>query len=136
HVYRTFGRTHAAQVANVISYRPKSAVRDAARALGYDVGQADAWSKSIERWGSLRGRDPSSPAADRAAKERALAAKSSGSPDPAVPWTTTRTARKDAATARLWGSRDWSPDLTGRGARVVDPLAVDEGDVLRADDTQ
>ncbi|SMF21653.1 error-prone DNA polymerase [Cellulosimicrobium cellulans J1] len=135
HVYRTFGRTHAAQVANVISYRPKSAVRDAARALGYDVGQADAWSKSIERWGSLRGPDPSSPAADRAAKERALAAKSSGSPDPAVPWTTTRTARKDAATARLWGSRDWSPDLTGRGARVVDPLAVDEGDVLRADDT-
>ncbi|WP_336726690.1 error-prone DNA polymerase [Cellulosimicrobium cellulans] len=127
HVYGTFGRTHAAQVANVISYRPKSAVRDAARALGYDVGQADAWSKSIERWGSLRGPDPSSPAADRKAKERALAAKTA---EPA-----TRTARKDAATARLWGSRDWSPDLSGRGGRVVDPLAVDEGEVLRADDT-
>lgn len=55
HVYERFGRRHAAQVANVISYRPKSAVRDAARALGYDVGQQDAWSKSIERWGSLRG---------------------------------------------------------------------------------
>ncbi|KLN33275.1 DNA polymerase III subunit alpha [Cellulosimicrobium funkei] len=127
HVYGKFGRTHAAQVANVISYRPKSAVRDAARALGYDVGQADAWSKSIERWGSLRGPDPSSPAADRKAKERALAAKTA---EPA-----TRTARKDAATARLWGSRDWSPDLSGRGGRVVDPLAVDEGEVLRADDT-
>ncbi|KZM77260.1 error-prone DNA polymerase [Cellulosimicrobium sp. I38E] len=127
HVYGKFGRTHAAQVANVISYRPKSAVRDAARALGYDVGQADAWSKSIERWGSLRGPDPSSPAADRKAKERALAAKTA---EPA-----TRTARKDAATARLWGSRDWSPDLSGRGTRVVDPLAVDEGEVLRADDT-
>ncbi|MFF2830207.1 error-prone DNA polymerase [Cellulosimicrobium cellulans] len=127
HVYAKFGRTHAAQVANVISYRPKSAVRDAARALGYDVGQADAWSKSIERWGSLRGPDPSSPAADRKAKERALAAKTA---EPA-----TRTARKDAATARLWGSRDWSPDLSGRGGRVVDPLAVDEGEVLRADDT-
>src|SRR5690606_14719650 len=25
-----------------------------ARALGHDVGQQDAWSKSIERWGSLR----------------------------------------------------------------------------------
>ncbi len=135
HVYETFGRTHAAQVANVISYRPKSAVRDAARALGYDVGQADAWSKSIERWGSLRGPDPSSPAADRAAKERAIAAKTPGSTGPAAPRVTTRTARKDAATSRLWGSRDWSPDLTGRGARVVDPLAVDEGDVLRADDT-
>ncbi|MFJ1511976.1 error-prone DNA polymerase [Cellulosimicrobium funkei] len=135
HVYATFGRTHAAQVANVISYRPKSAVRDAARALGYDVGQADAWSKSIERWGSLRGPDPSSPAADRAAKERAIAAKTPGSTGVGVPRVTTRTARKDAATSRLWGSRDWSPDLTGRGARVVDPLAVDEGDVLRADDT-
>ncbi|WP_125776531.1 error-prone DNA polymerase [Antribacter gilvus] len=65
HVYERFGRTHAAQVANVISYRPKSAVRDAARALGHDVGQQDAWSKSIERWGSLRGPDPSSPSVDR-----------------------------------------------------------------------
>ncbi|HWS57908.1 MAG TPA: error-prone DNA polymerase [Actinotalea sp.] len=55
YVYERFGRRHAAQVANVISYRPRSAVRDAARALGYDVGQQDAWSKSIERWGSLRG---------------------------------------------------------------------------------
>ncbi|WP_123918070.1 error-prone DNA polymerase [Georgenia muralis] len=53
-VYDRYGRTRAAQVANVISYRPRSAVRDAARALGYDVGQQDAWSKSIERWGSLR----------------------------------------------------------------------------------
>ncbi|MFC7023145.1 error-prone DNA polymerase [Promicromonospora thailandica] len=63
HVYETFGRTHAAQVANVISYRPRSAVRDAARALGYDVGQQDAWSRSIERWGSLKPRAaaPSSP---------------------------------------------------------------------------
>ncbi len=55
YVYATHGRAHAAQVANVISYRPRSAVRDAARALGYDVGQQDAWSTSIERWGSLRG---------------------------------------------------------------------------------
>src|SRR5665647_1035611 len=45
YVYSRFGRRHAAQVANVISYRPRSAVRDAARALGYDVGQQDAWSK-------------------------------------------------------------------------------------------
>jgi error-prone DNA polymerase len=61
YVYTRFGRRHAAQVANVISYRPRSAVRDAARALGYDVGQQDAWSKSIERWGSLRGPEPDSP---------------------------------------------------------------------------
>lgn len=60
YVYERFGRRHAAQVANVISYRPKSAVRDAARALGYDVGQQDAWSKGIERWGSLRESTPGS----------------------------------------------------------------------------
>ena len=60
YVYERHGREHAAQVANVISYRPRSAVRDAARALGYDTGQQDAWSTSIERWGSLRGpRTPS-----------------------------------------------------------------------------
>lgn len=52
-VYRKYGRTHAAQVANVISYRPKSAVRDVARALGHSPGQQDAWSKEVEHRGSL-----------------------------------------------------------------------------------
>ncbi|MCB2175070.1 MAG: PHP domain-containing protein [Actinomycetales bacterium] len=60
YVYERFDRRHAAQVANVISYRPRSAVRDAARALGYDAGQQDAWSKSVERWGSLKGPEPAS----------------------------------------------------------------------------
>ncbi|WP_430866880.1 error-prone DNA polymerase [Demequina aurantiaca] len=54
YVFRRFGRINAAMVANVIQYRPRSAVRDAAKALGYDVGQQDAWSKSIDRWGDLR----------------------------------------------------------------------------------
>ena len=49
YVYRRHGREHAAQVANVISYRPKSAIRDVARALGYDAGQQDAWSGAVER---------------------------------------------------------------------------------------
>jgi error-prone DNA polymerase len=49
YVYAKHDREHAAQVANVISYRPKSAVRDVARALGYSPGQQDAWSKDIER---------------------------------------------------------------------------------------
>jgi error-prone DNA polymerase len=49
HVYEMHGREHAAQVANVITYRPKSAVRDIAKALGYSMGQQDAWSKEIER---------------------------------------------------------------------------------------
>jgi error-prone DNA polymerase len=49
YVYELHGREHAAQVANVITYRPKSAVRDIAKALGYSQGQQDAWSKEIER---------------------------------------------------------------------------------------
>ncbi|MBB5831463.1 error-prone DNA polymerase [Brachybacterium aquaticum] len=49
HVYARYGRENAAQVANVITYRAKLAVRDAARALGYDPGAQDAFSKRIER---------------------------------------------------------------------------------------
>ncbi|MEJ2854641.1 MULTISPECIES: error-prone DNA polymerase [unclassified Saccharothrix] len=54
YVYGKYGRRHAAQVANVISYRARSAIRDVARALGHSVGQQDAWSKQIDRWGPLR----------------------------------------------------------------------------------
>ncbi len=50
HVYEMHGRRHAAQVANVITYRPRSAVRDVAKALGYSAGQQDAWSKKVERY--------------------------------------------------------------------------------------
>ncbi|RMI31780.1 error-prone DNA polymerase [Nocardia stercoris] len=50
HVYAKYGREFAAQVANVITYRGKSAVRDAARALGFSPGQQDAWSKQVSRW--------------------------------------------------------------------------------------
>ena len=52
-VYRRYGRHNAAQVANVISYRPKSAVRDMAKALGYSTGQQDAWSKQIDAFGAM-----------------------------------------------------------------------------------
>ena len=52
-VYRRYGRRNAAQVANVISYRPKSSVRDMAKALGYSTGQQDAWSKQIDTWGEV-----------------------------------------------------------------------------------
>ena len=52
-VYDTYGRHNAAQVANVISYRPKMAVRDAAKALGHSTGQQDAWSKQINSWTTI-----------------------------------------------------------------------------------
>ena len=50
YVYDRYGRDYAAQVANVITYRSRSAVRDVARALGFSQGQQDAWSKRIDRW--------------------------------------------------------------------------------------
>ncbi|MDN4596106.1 error-prone DNA polymerase [Leifsonia virtsii] len=57
YVYRTYGRHNAAQVANVITYRPKNAVRDMAKALGYSTGQQDAWSKQIDSWGAVQTSD-------------------------------------------------------------------------------
>jgi error-prone DNA polymerase len=51
-VFERYGRERAAQVCNVIQYRPKNAVRDVARALGYSPGQGDAFAKQVERWGS------------------------------------------------------------------------------------
>ena len=48
HVYERYGRKCAAQVANTISYRPRSAIRDAAKALGYEEGQVEAWLRSVE----------------------------------------------------------------------------------------
>ncbi len=53
HVYETYGRHRAAQVANVISYRPKSAVRDMAKAMGYSTGQQDAWSKGLDLYSQV-----------------------------------------------------------------------------------
>lgn len=59
YVYRAYGRDRAAQVANYITYRPKSAIRDAAHALGYAPGQQDAFTKGISRWRSLPPADES-----------------------------------------------------------------------------
>src|SRR6202000_1145971 len=51
YVYERHGRHHAAQVANVITYRPRSAIRDAGKALGHAPGTIDAWTKQLERHG-------------------------------------------------------------------------------------
>ena len=53
YVYERYGRHHTAQVANVITYRARSAVRDMAKALGYATGQQDAWSKQMDAWGGV-----------------------------------------------------------------------------------
>lgn len=48
YVYTRYGRDYAAQVANTITYRRRSAIRDMARALGFSQGRQDAWSKNVE----------------------------------------------------------------------------------------
>ncbi|MCB1255971.1 MAG: error-prone DNA polymerase [Microthrixaceae bacterium] len=59
YVYERYGRSHAAQVANVITYRARSAVRDASRALGFSAGQQDAWAKRVDRWSGIPDPDES-----------------------------------------------------------------------------
>ena len=54
YVYQRYGRTNAAQVANVITYRARSAVRDMAKAFGASTGQQDAWSKQLDPWRGLQ----------------------------------------------------------------------------------
>jgi error-prone DNA polymerase len=54
YVFERHGRLCAAQVANVVTYRGRSAVRDMAKALGYSTGQQDAWSRQLDRWGPLQ----------------------------------------------------------------------------------
>ncbi len=53
YVYARYGRENAAQVANVITYRARSAVRDMGKALGHSPGQLDAWSKQVDGWSRL-----------------------------------------------------------------------------------
>ena len=47
YVYDKYGRDKAAQVANVISYRPRMALRDAGRALGYQPEEQNRWSTQV-----------------------------------------------------------------------------------------
>jgi error-prone DNA polymerase len=49
YVYERYGRLHAAQVANVITYRVRSALRDMGKALGHTIEEVDAWAKSVDR---------------------------------------------------------------------------------------
>ena len=73
YVYARYGRENAAQVANVITYRARSAVRDMGKALGHAPGQLDAWGKQVDGWGRVRA-TADDPATDIPASVLALAA--------------------------------------------------------------
>ncbi len=57
YLYRRYGRDRAALAATVITYQPRSAIRDVGKALGLAPDQVDRLAKSIQWWdvGGLRG---------------------------------------------------------------------------------
>ena len=69
YVYERYGRLHAAQVANVITYRPRSALRDIGKALGHPVEVVDGWSSSVDRGEPLAERQDIPPLVRRLAAE-------------------------------------------------------------------
>ena len=50
YLYAKYGRERAALAATVISYRPKSAMRDVGKALGFDLEQVDRLARSMSWW--------------------------------------------------------------------------------------
>ena len=62
YVYDRYGREHAAMVCEQITYRTKSAIRDAARVLGFSVEQADALSLHSDRFQDEDHARPDAPA--------------------------------------------------------------------------
>jgi error-prone DNA polymerase len=74
YVYRKYGRERAALTATVICYRPRSALRDVAKALGLDPLQVSALARSMQWWDGAQidaervreaGLDPDSPVLQR-----------------------------------------------------------------------
>jgi len=53
HVYEKYGRSHAAMVAVVIRYRPRSAVRDVGKALGIAGSTIDRLARLLPRHGEI-----------------------------------------------------------------------------------
>ncbi|MBN2342485.1 MAG: error-prone DNA polymerase [Deltaproteobacteria bacterium] len=53
HVYTRYGRSHAAMVAVIVRYRPRSAVRDVGKTLGIDDISLGRLSKLLSRYGTL-----------------------------------------------------------------------------------
>ena len=50
YIYEKYGRERAALAATVISYRPRSAIRDLGKALGLDPDQVDRLASNLSWW--------------------------------------------------------------------------------------
>ena len=69
YVYERYGRHCAAQVANVITYRARSAIRDVGKALGHSPEEVDAWAKAVDRGEPLDRGGPLPPLVGQLAQE-------------------------------------------------------------------
>ena len=69
YVYERYGRHCAAQVANVITYRARSAIRDVGKALGHTPEEVDAWAKAVDRGEPLDRGGPLPPFVGQMARE-------------------------------------------------------------------
>ena len=111
HVYDKYGRERAAQVANVITYRPRSALREMAKAVGLSPGQADALTKRIDRLGataaapSTRSRKTasSSPSSRSTSPSRCSTSRvTSASTRAGWCWPTVRSSSSARSSGRAW----------------------------------
>jgi len=55
YIYRKYGRERAALAATVITYRPKSAIRDVGKALGFSLAQVDQLARNTAWWDNPEG---------------------------------------------------------------------------------
>ena len=74
YIYDKYGRDRAALAATVIRYRPRSALRDVGKALGYDLAEVDRLAAGMQWWDGQRidperiraaGLDPRDPGTQR-----------------------------------------------------------------------
>lgn len=68
YVYSKYGRHRAALTATVITYRPRSAIRDVGKALGLSLEQVDRLAKNMQWWDS--GRDTGATASSGSGHKR------------------------------------------------------------------
>ena len=54
YIYRKYGRERAALAATVICYRPRSALRDVGKALGYEADEVDRLASGMQWWDGQR----------------------------------------------------------------------------------
>jgi error-prone DNA polymerase len=55
YIYRKYGRDRAALAATVITYRPRSAIRDVGKALGFSLAQVDQLARNTAWWDKPEG---------------------------------------------------------------------------------